>query len=230
MKPRERVLTALSHEEPDRVPLFYRDVPEVGRRLERDLGVSGRDQLLEYLEIDFRWVEPRYVGPSLEDEATGNRRNVWGVEYRYVEAAHGGHWQPVEFPLATVEDAAALDDHPWPTLDWFDFSVLPEQTRQYDDYGVRPIVPGPREFLLECRSVVEHVLRSLKAIQTFGQTRWAQDTFLSVSLPIRGRGRRVQARGILAIRPWNTATRAAAARRVPSFRVSGRSLESALDA
>ena len=136
MQPRERVLTALRHEEPDRVPLFYRDVPEVGERLARDLGVSCRDELLEFLGIDFRWVEPSYVGPALVDASTGYRRNIWGVAYRYVEAGHGGHWEPVEFPLATVDDIAALDDHPWPTLDWFDFSTLPEQTRRYDDYAL----------------------------------------------------------------------------------------------
>jgi len=118
------------------VPLFYRDVPEVGGRLVRDLGVAGRDELLERLRIDFRWVEPRYVGPPLEDAATGLRRNIWGVEYRYVAASGGGHWEPTAFPLAGVEGVGKLDDYPWPRLDWFDFSVLREQTRRYDEYAL----------------------------------------------------------------------------------------------
>jgi len=180
MKPRDRILKSLSHETPDRVPLFYRDVPEVGRRLESDLGVGSRDELLELLQIDFRWVEPRYVGPPLEDPSTGHRRNIWGVEYRYLEAGHGGHWEPVAFPLADIEDAAVLEDYPWPRLDWFDFSVLKEQVGRYDDYalmtapgvaspGVLTVIQdllGMEETLLAMKlrpefflTLVEHVLR-----------------------------------------------------------------------
>ena len=142
MTPRERVLAALRHEEPDRVPLFYRDVPEVDRRLQKDLGLNNRDELLEHLGIDFRWVEPRYVGPPLKDRRDGYCRDIWGVEYRYVAAGHGGHWEPLELPLSIVDDPAALDDYPWPSLEWFDFSALDEQLDMYSDYAVMT-APGP---------------------------------------------------------------------------------------
>ena len=46
MTHRERVLQALNHAEPDRVPLFYRDMPEVEQRLLNDLGVTDREELL----------------------------------------------------------------------------------------------------------------------------------------------------------------------------------------
>ena len=136
MIPRERVLRAVRHQETDRVPLFYRDVPEVDARLRRDLGLGSRDELLELLQIDFRWVEPVYVGPSLEDETTGHRRDIWGVEYRWIEAGHGGQWEPVAFPLAEVEDPAALDDYPWPKLEWFDFEAVDAQLQRYRDYAI----------------------------------------------------------------------------------------------
>jgi hypothetical protein len=42
MTSRERVLTSLNKKEPDRIPLFYRDVPEVEKRLLRDLDLPGR--------------------------------------------------------------------------------------------------------------------------------------------------------------------------------------------
>ncbi len=41
MKPRERVLTALSHEKPDRCPLQVSFTPEFARRLEEDLLLKG---------------------------------------------------------------------------------------------------------------------------------------------------------------------------------------------
>ncbi|MBC8875730.1 MAG: uroporphyrinogen-III decarboxylase [Planctomycetes bacterium] len=136
MTPRERVLRAVQHQEPDRVPLFYRDVPDVDVRLRRDLGLQSRDELLELLQIDFRWVEPAYVGPSLEDETTGQRRDIWGVEYTWIEAGHGGQWEPVAFPLGEAEDPAALDDYTWPKLEWFDFEAVDTQLQQYRDYAI----------------------------------------------------------------------------------------------
>ncbi len=136
MLPRERVRRAFAREATDRVPLFYRDVPEVEARLRADLGLDSRDALLEYLRIDFRWVEPAYMGPPLEDPATGHRYDIWGVEYSWIQAGHGGHWEPVAFPLADVEDPAALEDYPWPSVDWFDFSVLEQQLQRYRDYAI----------------------------------------------------------------------------------------------
>ncbi len=41
MKPRERVLTALNHEKPDRCPLQVSFTPEFARRLEKDLRLKG---------------------------------------------------------------------------------------------------------------------------------------------------------------------------------------------
>lgn len=135
MTHRERVLTAVRYEEPDRVPLFYRDVPEVDERLQRDLHLADREELLRYFDIDFRWVEPAYVGPPREDPDSGHIRDIWAVEYKYVAAGHGAYWEPVAFPLGDVHDAAALDDYPWPSPDWFDYSTLPAQMAEYVDYA-----------------------------------------------------------------------------------------------
>lgn len=135
MKPRERVLAAVAHRETDRVPLFYRDEPEVDQRLRRDLGLATREDLLRFLEIDFRWVAPKYVGPPLEGPGPERRRDIWGIEYRYVRAEHGGNWEQVSWPLAKMENPDDLEDHPWPTVDWFDFDSLDAQFREYADYA-----------------------------------------------------------------------------------------------
>lgn len=135
MTPRDRVLTALRHEQPDRVPLFYRDVPDVGERLREELGLADREELLQYFEIDFRWVEPVYTGPPLRDNRTGRVKNVWGVEFERIKLERGGYDRVVQYPLGDVEDLAALDDYPWPELQWFDFSVVPRQLETYRDYA-----------------------------------------------------------------------------------------------
>jgi len=126
----------MSRQAVDRVPLFYRDVPEVDLRLRRELGVQSRDELLELLEIDFRWVEPAYIGPSLDNPATGTRRDIWGVDYHWIDAGHGGQWEPVAFPLIHVDHIDALEAYPWPETAWFDFEAVDAQLRRYSDYAV----------------------------------------------------------------------------------------------
>ena len=137
MTHRERVLKALGLSEPDRVPLFYRDVPEVEERLLRDLALQNTEELLQHFDIDFRWVAPEYTGPSLTDHDTGLRRDIWGVEYRYSRFSDGaGYWEVARHPLADATDPEALADYRWPTLDWFDFSTLAEQAKAFEEYAI----------------------------------------------------------------------------------------------
>jgi len=137
MQPKERVRLAAQHIQPDRVPLFYRDVPEVQQKLCRTFGLNTREELLEYLEIDFRWVGPEYIGPALEDEQTGIKRDIWGCSYKYTEVpSGGGYWEIISHPLEQCSDPKELDDYPWPKLEWFDFSKLSAQCDKYADYAI----------------------------------------------------------------------------------------------
>jgi uroporphyrinogen decarboxylase len=137
MKSRERVLSALNHEQPDRVPFFYRDVPEVSERLIRDLGLKNREDLLRFLDIDFRWIEPRYIGPPLHDPECDMRRDIWGVSYKYVRFNEAdGYWEPIERPLLDCHDPEQLEDYPWPKLAWFDFSQVQQDVLAYADYAL----------------------------------------------------------------------------------------------
>ena len=137
MSHREIVLTALGYREPDRVPLFYRDVPEVEQRLCQDLGLSDREALLQFFDVDFRWVAPEYIGPSLCESEPGRRRDIWGVEYRYVEfSERAGYWEAVTHPLAHAGSTAELDAYLWPRLDWFNFSTLAEQINAFNGYAI----------------------------------------------------------------------------------------------
>jgi len=141
MTPKERVLKALNHEEPDRVPFMYRDVPEVRERVKKDLGVTTDDELFEKLEIDFRWVGPGYIGPELELE-NGNKRDLWGVEWQFTKFSDGaGYWNEVDHPLKNAQTVEDLENYNWPQLDWYDFSKLEEQCDKYKNYAIMPL-PG----------------------------------------------------------------------------------------
>ena len=136
MTHKERVLKSLSHEEPDRIPFMYRDVPEVRSRLKKDLNLDTDEELFQHLDIDFRWVEPEYTGPDIL-LSDGHRKDIWGVEWKYTRFSESaGYWNEVFHPLINVVDPKVLADYPWPsTVDW-DFSKLESICNQYADYAI----------------------------------------------------------------------------------------------
>ncbi|MCU4165175.1 uroporphyrinogen decarboxylase family protein [Carboxylicivirga caseinilyticus] len=133
---KERVLKALNNEQPDRVPFFYWDVPEFGVKLMKHLGLENRDQLLEYLDVDFRWVEPDYVGEKLIKEEGKKKVDIWGVGYSKVKNGDFEYWEATKFPLEGITDPAFLDDYNWPTTSLFDFTTLSSKIEKYKDYAI----------------------------------------------------------------------------------------------
>jgi uroporphyrinogen decarboxylase len=137
MEHKERVLKSLHHETTDRVPFFYRDIPEVEKRLLKDFQLNDREELLTFLDIDFRWVTPEYIGPPLENKVTGTKRDIWGVEYMYKEYSDDlGYWESVSHPLDQAETPEDLEAYPWPKLEWFDFSKMKQDLIRYKDYAI----------------------------------------------------------------------------------------------
>lgn len=134
MTNKERVLKTLNQEETDRVPFFYWGVPEFTEKMMSHLGFTSRDQLLEYLDVDFRWIEPNYIGPSLINKNT--KKDIWGIEYSLEGRGDLKSWNISKSPLKGITDPAVLCDYPWPTTELFDFSVLESQIEKYKDYAI----------------------------------------------------------------------------------------------
>src|SRR3974390_1522413 len=81
MSPRERVLTALQHEKPDRTPCDFWAEPPTWNRLMAHVGHQDRDRLLDELGVDVRRLgapapPERVVGPGVFE-------NLWGERYIY---------------------------------------------------------------------------------------------------------------------------------------------------
>jgi uroporphyrinogen decarboxylase len=142
MTHKERVIKALNHQETDRVPFMYRDVPEVRARLKKDLNLANDEALFKFLDIDFRWVQPEYVGKPL-DLPNGHKRDIWGVEWKYTRFSDGaGYWNEVAHPLADVSELEQLDNYCWPAADDWDFSTLEKQCDEFADFAIMT-APGP---------------------------------------------------------------------------------------
>ncbi len=137
MDSRERVITALNHTEPDRVPLDLWWSNETKARLLTHLNLSEADALQDYLGIDVRSVYPPYVGPPLRQYQDGSYTDFWGVVRTPVAHGGGGHYDEVLKPI--LGRATALKDAfqlPLPDPNWFDYENLRAQCQRYRNKAI----------------------------------------------------------------------------------------------
>jgi len=115
MTSKERVLTALRHEQPDRTPLWLgTPTTEVRDMLFEHFAVSDQESLLRAVGDDFRWVGQAPWRPPDGD---------------------GWPWGHVAKPLLTCETAAEVDALPWPNPIHADVSGIGDACRQAADYA-----------------------------------------------------------------------------------------------
>jgi len=159
MNHKERVLMALNHEEPDRVPVdlggrqttFMLETYDLFKRfLELDdlptKTMSHKwqtayvdEQILERFSVDCRHVRPPMKAePGFSETAESKTTFVdeWGVE-RIVDA---GYASITEYPLqtASIQD---LETYPWPDpAEIFDYSDVRNQARKLLEEGEYAIV------------------------------------------------------------------------------------------
>ncbi|MCE5237358.1 hypothetical protein LLH23_02580, partial [bacterium] len=142
MDSRARVLTALFHQPPDRLPRDYWATPEVTQRLREHFGLPDRESLLRQLGIDLRYVEgPSYVGQSLRTHPDGSVEDLWGVRRRPRTVTGGSYtWtyqHVVQSPLQAAQTAADIEAYArWPSADWWDYAQLRKQCRAQAGYAV----------------------------------------------------------------------------------------------
>ncbi|MBI5723559.1 MAG: hypothetical protein HZA50_06345 [Planctomycetes bacterium] len=118
-------MTAFSHRQPDRVPIWCGMSWAFQEKAKRQLGLDD-EGLLVRLGDDFRRVSAEYAGPKFElRNSRANKRTVFGVERSGV-----GYGQPVNHPLA---EAALRDvhEHPWPDPAWMDVSKIRQKTESW---------------------------------------------------------------------------------------------------
>jgi len=126
VKRRERILAAIAHEVPDRVPIGFDIFDPLRREVLDYYGVKEYWQLYEKTGLDgfsvWDWpsAHPVYIGPKRE-----------GVEVYDASAAYG-FWGKVGERIYPLENLT-LDEYRWPKADDFDFSNLKSQLMQIRD-------------------------------------------------------------------------------------------------
>lgn len=137
MTPRQRVLTALNHQEPDRVPIDIGGggsttlVVEAYHRLKKSLGIQIEkteilnetfraarldEQVLRRLGTDVRPLRTRSaLGWTAPPSPPGTSIDIWGVTWRKAHYAEGCfYWELAATPPLGEARIADLDRYPWP--------------------------------------------------------------------------------------------------------------------
>ena len=125
MTPRERVMAAFDHVEPDRVPRWCGASVEFWAKAKAELGLDDEALRVRFGD-DFRRITAVDTGndaPLAHEDATC--RTVFGVE------RHGmGYGQPIGHPLkgCTLDD---VHEFPWPDPARIDVSTLVAEAEQW---------------------------------------------------------------------------------------------------
>jgi uroporphyrinogen decarboxylase len=133
MKPRERFLTAVNHQEVFPIPTDVMEntlYPGLEAGLCQHFGLAGTDLegLLKALNAHARWGKPAYIGPPLEEApfqppnpfpAKKATRSIWGSW-----SGMNTYTDEIERPLANAESIADIEAHSWPDPDWFDYGRI----------------------------------------------------------------------------------------------------------
>lgn len=126
----ERVAKAVRHERADRLPIDYSATSESHAALKGYLGIENDETLLRRLGCDFRRVEGRFVGPADMVGAPGIRavgKDFLGIVWQPKQNQFATYNEIAFHPLAHVTTVREVEEYPWPSVDWFDYSHLPEQ-------------------------------------------------------------------------------------------------------
>lgn len=133
MTPKERVLAAVNHQQPDRVPIQTYLTPEIHQRLTEHFGTT---EIYGVLGVDFRSVSPRFRGPERPIPQGCACVDEWGTGYIMKEYPGGTYPESFHKPLAGLTSLDDVESYPWPEADDYDFSVLPEQCEAVSEYAV----------------------------------------------------------------------------------------------
>jgi len=130
---RERISLALDGKDTDHIPIGLvcsGFAITVAKEFNELLMRQRKTNLGEYLNrhLDIKHIIPPYIGPPLP-----RGFDHWGVKRKrmyYSEGNDTDYYQEIDGPVlehATLDQILA---HPWPSTDWFDYSVVPELVKQ----------------------------------------------------------------------------------------------------
>jgi uroporphyrinogen decarboxylase len=171
MNSQERVLAAIAHQKPDKVPVDYWAVPEVTEILLKKFGIEKENDLLNRLEVDIRYVKPSYTGSEFKEQPDGSLHrklsdgtlvDIWGVRRKKVNWGRGSYLEVIESPLRDADNVKQIENYAWPKVEAFDYRSISRQCSRYKDLAI--ILTGDR---LTTRASVFKLAMYLRGMDKF---------------------------------------------------------------
>ncbi|NQT87904.1 hypothetical protein HQ560_14145 [bacterium] len=168
MTSRERVLAAVNHKQPDRVPIGLLFSPEAQAKAMAHLGIHEDRAFWEWTGNDSAVVAPdfpgeaspiRYADPTIEVTTDGRYLDIYRVPFRRVQTGFQEYVDIAgEPPLREAVTPDDLKAFPWPTADIWDYASIPAALERVSEKAT------------ECQSrgffEISHFMRGMEAFLT----------------------------------------------------------------
>ena len=134
MTRRERVMSAVNHEQPDRTPSDFQAVPEIWERLFEHFQTRNMKDVLNGLDIDCAWVDPEVVRRPSEKDKDGLIIGWGGSRIRIVYNAYGAYDEIARYATDGCDTIEAMEAAlTLPDLDEYDFSGIAKACKEHED-------------------------------------------------------------------------------------------------
>ena len=148
MTSKERVMTALQHQQTDRVPIslgFGINAP-VLRQIQKHQNFATYAEAEQFMTdfSDVLWVWPEYKGPENRNYRSrdGLHYDIWGVGRKAVSYGDGSYDEISHYPLGGISQVSDLDQYVWPSADWTNVDDMKSLIRHADKGRNRAIILG----------------------------------------------------------------------------------------
>ncbi|MBI4927829.1 MAG: hypothetical protein HY835_08685 [Anaerolineae bacterium] len=135
MTPRQRVQTALRHQQPDLVPFSWGlyPTPEMVLEMERFFAARGESwaPFADAVDDSVKF-SLRYAGPPLPPQT-----DVWGIVRRPVSYGAGSYDEFAHHPLAGVTSVEEIEAYPWPDAHAHNYDTLRTECLAQDPHGLK---------------------------------------------------------------------------------------------
>ena len=135
MTSRERVLTAVNHKAPDRVPITFDAEKEVIDTLMKHFKVTTRDEVWNALHADTRLISADHHYRHIRQEGEVSY-DFWGIGGRNQPYSGGTYWDYCYNPLAEMKTVKEIEDYDWPNASELSFETITETKKKNPDKAI----------------------------------------------------------------------------------------------
>ena len=209
MNSRERLLVALNHREPDRVPIDLGGTPtstisaRALENLKAHLGIQSPTRLMSPIfltaypdeevvrtfGVDVKMITANPpAGFELHPTPEGRIVDEWGVVYQWNEEAQTHFILESEAPLHRVTTPEQVEKHPWPDpTDPSRYRGLKETARRYQQEGYAVVVSAPLMVMTQTQGMRGLEQFMMDTVLNPSLLEYMMDTILGIQLEMSRR-------------------------------------------